>query len=221
MAAAGQPPVVVGIFRKRRLFTPDAHGQQNRVERREQECGEPGRVHQGDGDPLENHGEIVRVPKKPIRTSGDRRFARDHDDPHVPAATERQDRRVAQRLRRENDREHREAESGHERSAESPDFEGFLTNFVPEEKRSADVVAFLEGRGRAALGLLDNHLAGRNWIVGEAMTIADLSCAGYMFFVDEFPIDWAADYPNLTAWRERIRAVQGWQHPYDLMPGRN
>jgi len=95
----------------------------------------------------------------------------------------------------------------------------FLINFVPEEKRSADVVAFLEGRGRAALGVLDQHLTGRDWIVGAAMTIADLSCVGYMFFVDEFPIDWDKDYPAVTAWRERIRALPGWKHPYDLMPG--
>jgi glutathione S-transferase len=97
----------------------------------------------------------------------------------------------------------------------------FLTNFVPEDKRSADVVAFLEGRGRAALGVLDGHLAGRDWIVGDTMTVADLSCAGYMFYEDEFPIDWAAEYPNLTAWKDRIRALPGWKHPYDLMPGKD
>jgi len=97
----------------------------------------------------------------------------------------------------------------------------FLTNFVPEEKRSAEVIAFLEGRARAALGVLDSHLSGRDWIVGPAMTIADLSCVGYMFYQDEFPIDWSADYPAVTAWRERIRALAGWKHPYDLMPGHN
>ena len=97
----------------------------------------------------------------------------------------------------------------------------FLINFVPEDKRSADVVGFLEGRGRAALGLLDTHLSGRDWIVGAAMTVADLSCAGYMFYVGEFPIDWAGDYPAVTAWRERIRALAGWKHTYDLMPGNN
>jgi glutathione S-transferase len=95
----------------------------------------------------------------------------------------------------------------------------FLTNFAPEDKRSAEVIDFLAGRGRAALGVLDTHLAGRDWIAGEAMTIADLSCVGYMFYEDEFPIDWAADYPAVTAWRERIRALPGWKHPYDLMPG--
>ncbi len=97
----------------------------------------------------------------------------------------------------------------------------FLINFVPEDKRSADVVGFLEGRGRAALGVLDTHLSGRDWIVGAAMTVADLSCVGYMFYDDEFPIDWAAEYPNLTAWKDRIRALPGWKHPYDLMPGKD
>ena len=95
----------------------------------------------------------------------------------------------------------------------------FLINFVPADKRSPDVVSFFEGRARTALGVLDNHLKGRDWIVGEAMTIADLSCIGYMFYTDEFPIDWGKEYPNLTAWRERIRALPGWKHPYDLMPG--
>jgi glutathione S-transferase len=96
----------------------------------------------------------------------------------------------------------------------------FLINFVPEDKRSADVIAFLDARARTALGVLDRHLTGRGWIVGETMTVADLSCAGYMFYDDEFPIDWAAEYPALTAWRERIKALPGWKHPYDLMPGR-
>jgi len=95
----------------------------------------------------------------------------------------------------------------------------FLVTFLPKAQRNADVIAFLEARGRAALGVLDGHLKERDWIVGDAMTIADISCAGYMFYTDEFPIDWDKDYPNLVAWRERIRALPGWQHPYDLMPG--
>lgn len=95
----------------------------------------------------------------------------------------------------------------------------FLLNFVPADKRSPDVLSFLETRGRAALGVLDGHLKGRNWIVGDRATIADLSCAGYLFYADEFPIDWDSDFPAVVAWRERIRALPGWKHPYDLMPG--
>ncbi len=95
----------------------------------------------------------------------------------------------------------------------------FLINFVAPEKRNADVIAFLEGRARAALGVLDGHLKDREWIVGKEMTVADLSCAGYMFYVDEYPVDWEKDFPNVVAWRERIRALPRWKHPYDLMPG--
>ncbi len=37
----------------------------------------------------------------------------------------------------------------------------FLANFLPEEKRNADVIAFLKGRAVAALKVLDRHLEGR------------------------------------------------------------
>jgi len=95
----------------------------------------------------------------------------------------------------------------------------FLTNFAPEAARNADVIGFLAGRAKLAYGVLDRHLKGRDWVVGDAVTIADLSCVGYMFYQDELPVDWDADFPNLVAWRERIRALPGWKHPYDLMPG--
>ncbi|HUS55058.1 MAG TPA: glutathione S-transferase [Thermohalobaculum sp.] len=97
----------------------------------------------------------------------------------------------------------------------------FMINFVPEDKRSADVVGFMEAGGRAAMGVLEAHLAGRDWIVGNKMTIADLSCAGYMFYEHEFPFDWAREFPAITAWKERIRAMPRWKPPYDLMPGKN
>ena len=95
----------------------------------------------------------------------------------------------------------------------------FITNFLPEDRREPAVISFLEGRGRAALDVLDTHLEDRDWIVGSGPTTADLSCVGYMYFADELPIDWEGDYPHLTGWRDRIAALPGWQHPYDLMPG--
>ena len=94
----------------------------------------------------------------------------------------------------------------------------FLTNFAPEKMRSPDVIGFLGQRAQGALKVLDSHLYERDWIVGDAMSTADLSCIGYMYYSDEYPIDWAS-YPNVTAWRDRIKALPGWKHPYDLMPG--
>lgn len=94
----------------------------------------------------------------------------------------------------------------------------FLTNFAPEKMRNPDVIGFLKGRATGALKVLNAHLDGRDWIVGDAMSTADLSCIGYMYYTDEYDLDWS-EVPNVTAWRDRIKALPGWKHPYDLMPG--
>jgi glutathione S-transferase len=94
----------------------------------------------------------------------------------------------------------------------------FMTNFLPPEKRNADVISFVSGRAKTALAVLEKRLAGRDWIVGDRPTIADLSCCGYLFFMDEIgqtSQDWAA----IAAWTGRIAALPGWRHPYALMPG--
>ncbi|MBA3325871.1 MAG: glutathione S-transferase family protein [Rhodobacteraceae bacterium] len=94
----------------------------------------------------------------------------------------------------------------------------FMTNFLPEAKREPAVIAFLDGRARAAMRVLDTHLAGRDWIAADRLTTADLSCIGYLYFTDEFGVD-MADYPNTARWRDAIAALPGWKHPYALMPG--
>lgn len=80
------------------------------------------------------------------------------------------------------------------------------------------VTEWLRGRVKGAYGVADKHLAGRTFLVGDRPTIADLSMAGYVFYPEETGVSWA-DYPALSAWRERIRALPGWVHPYELMPG--
>lgn len=95
----------------------------------------------------------------------------------------------------------------------------FFARLAPETMRNPDVIAFLEGRARAALKVLDTHLASRDWIAADWLTIADFACAGYLFYEDEYPVDWKTEYPHLTAWRERLRGEEGWVHPYELMPG--
>jgi glutathione S-transferase len=79
------------------------------------------------------------------------------------------------------------------------------------------VIEFLRGRATAAFGIVDKHLASRPFIVGDLPTIADLSLAGYVYYPEETGIDRAA-YPHLEAWAERVAALPGWKHPYDLMP---
>ena len=94
----------------------------------------------------------------------------------------------------------------------------FLMNFLPEDKRPLEAIGFVQGRLTAAYGVLDAHLKDRDWIVGDGITNADLSCFGYLYYPEPFGFD-RKEWPNIDAWLERLSNVDGWKHPYDLMPG--
>ncbi|MDG0989338.1 MAG: glutathione S-transferase family protein [Yoonia sp.] len=94
----------------------------------------------------------------------------------------------------------------------------FQMNFLPEDKRNPDVIAFIAGRLAAAFKVMDAHLADRDWLATDELTIADIACAGYLYYPEPFTFD-RADYPNIDRWLDAIAATPGWQHPYDLMPG--
>lgn len=81
------------------------------------------------------------------------------------------------------------------------------------------VLEFLKGRMTGAFGVLEAHLATRDWIACGRTTVADLSLCGYLYFADELGIDFAAEYPAIHRWLARIAALPGWKHPYELMPG--
>ena len=65
----------------------------------------------------------------------------------------------------------------------------FMMNFLPEAKRSADVIGYLTGRLKASYRVLDNHLAGRDWIVADTLSNADLTCCGYLYYPEPFGFD--------------------------------
>jgi len=94
----------------------------------------------------------------------------------------------------------------------------FLMNFLPAEKQPQEVIAFNQSRLAAAYDLLNSHLEGRNWIVGDSITNADLSCCGYLYYPEPFGFDRSA-HPNIDAWLTRLSNTKGWKAPYDLMPG--
>lgn len=94
----------------------------------------------------------------------------------------------------------------------------FLMNFLPADKRPEQVIQFTHGRLKAAYEVLNGHLADRDWIVGDAVTNADLCCCSYLYYPEPFGFD-RADWPHIDAWLTRISDLPGWKHPYDLMPG--
>ena len=95
----------------------------------------------------------------------------------------------------------------------------FQMNFIPQDKRPAEVIAFMQARLKSAFKVLNDHLDGRKWLAGDGLTIADLSCCSYLYYPEPFGFT-RADWPNIDAWLDRIAAMPGWKHPYDLMPGK-
>ena len=93
----------------------------------------------------------------------------------------------------------------------------FLANFLPPGKRPEGAIDFLRGRVAAAAQVLEGHLAGRDWVVGDGPTIADLSLCGYLFYPEDKGLE-RGDFPAIDAWLTRIEGLDGWKHPYDLMP---
>ena len=94
----------------------------------------------------------------------------------------------------------------------------FLMNFLPEDKRPQEVIGFTQGRLKAAYQTLNAALEGRDWLVGDAITNADIACCGYLFYPEPFGFD-RKEWANIDRWMSNISAQPGWKHPYDLMPG--
>ena len=63
--------------------------------------------------------------------------------------------------------------------------------------------------GIAALGVMEEHLEGRDWFVGDRPTIADLALYAYTHVADEggFALDAS---PRIRAWLERLAALPGY-----------
>jgi len=95
----------------------------------------------------------------------------------------------------------------------------FLKNFAKPAGDPA-VLAFFKGRIDGNLAIVNKRLEGRKFLLGDRPTIADVSLAGYLYYpAEEFGFDIGKDHPAIAVWRERIKALPGWKHPYELMPG--
>ena len=59
--------------------------------------------------------------------------------------------------------------------------------------------------GNAALKLMNEHLAGREWFVADHMTLADVCLFAYTHVAGDADFD-LGQYPRILEWVERIRA---------------
>ena len=78
------------------------------------------------------------------------------------------------------------------------------------------VIAEFDRKGAAALDVLDRHLSGREFLVGEVATIADICCYGDIAFAKLSDKSLAA-WPNVLGWAARFEALPGFAAPFDLL----
>jgi glutathione S-transferase len=80
------------------------------------------------------------------------------------------------------------------------------------------VTEFLRGRIKGNAAILEKHLAAQPFAAGGEPTIADFSLCGYLYYPEETGVS-LPELPAINAWLGRIKALPGWVHPYELMPG--
>lgn len=73
--------------------------------------------------------------------------------------------------------------------------------------------ALLPGKieaGKAALALMDEHLAKHDWLAGGGLSLADIALYAYTHVAEESGFFALADYPAVQRWLARIEAEPGY-----------
>ena len=86
---------------------------------------------------------------------------------------------------------------------------------LPEEKRNDKVIASSSKQLHKPLGILDEHLSGRQWLVGESFSIADLNLAAVMLLLGMVEFDYS-NYSNVTRWATNCYARPALARAKDL-----
>ena len=88
----------------------------------------------------------------------------------------------------------------------------FWLTFVGEDRLSAAQRAQIPAKraaGEAALALMDEHLAGRDWFVSDGPSLADIALYAYTHVAGEGGFDLSA-WPAVGRWLERVAAQPGY-----------
>jgi glutathione S-transferase len=94
----------------------------------------------------------------------------------------------------------------------------------PKDKRDAFGVAHARARLRTACDLVENHIAGKTWIMGDAFTLADCAAAPALFYVDKL-MPLAESHKEAAAYLRRLmqrpsyaRVLKEAEPYFDLFP---
>jgi glutathione S-transferase len=84
----------------------------------------------------------------------------------------------------------------------------------PDEARVEESTAKFRRHAKA----LDQHLEGREWLVGETMTLADIAVAANLTFANacEFPLD---EFAEIRRWYGAVEELEAWKATHPALAG--
>lgn len=80
---------------------------------------------------------------------------------------------------------------------------------IAAELRNEKVAELAKAETQQLLGILDHHLAGRTWMVGDTFTLVDAHFGGAMSWMSRLGFD-TKSLPNLDVWLGRCKARPAW-----------
>lgn len=87
---------------------------------------------------------------------------------------------------------------------------------LSEAPPSYEVIEWLRERMLADLATLESALADGAFLLGDAVSVADIACSAYLLYRDVPGLD-LGDYPAIDGWLGRIAALPGWRAPHAVM----
>jgi glutathione S-transferase len=89
-------------------------------------------------------------------------------------------------------------------------FEKLLKGMLGLGEPDARKIEEALGNFRRFAGVLDKRLAGRKYVVGEGVTLADLTLASSLMYAKQADVP-VAEFPNVQAWFARITDLEAWK----------
>ena len=84
----------------------------------------------------------------------------------------------------------------------------FILRFLPDDHALRPRLAGLQEDAIAALAVLDAHLEGRRFVLGDRYTIADIALYGYGHTAEDAGLDLATSH-NVRRWIDEVRRQPG------------
>lgn len=76
----------------------------------------------------------------------------------------------------------------------------------PDTRKIAEALTGFQRFG----AVLDKHLEGRKYVVGDALTLADLTLASSLMYAKQVELP-VSEFPNVQAWFSRVEELDAWK----------